>query len=224
MVTRAVRWVKRSVEMCIRDSIKTYNARGNTYEALTAPQTVAAGKPLVKVKLGGGTFYFRPQNDVVLEAGTRYKYTVKAVSYTHLAKILKIWRICRDDLLSTPYFPCHYGILMKKGRKRDDISPVSYTHLDRPAWCYHGFRQNKAGKTCLHHLYRVRTRFAVRFGADAKIFLIESAEGYWRNEQHYQPFSIEDIICKTTLRDNDLHGKIYYSESYAMYGLSLIHI
>ena len=58
-------------------AIKTYNASGNTYEALTAPQTVAAGKPFVKVKLGGGTFYFRPQNDVVLEAGSRYKYTVK---------------------------------------------------------------------------------------------------------------------------------------------------
>ena len=58
-------------------AIKTYNASGNTYEALTAPQTVAAGKPFVKVELGGGTFYFRPQNDVVLEAGTRYKYTVK---------------------------------------------------------------------------------------------------------------------------------------------------
>ena len=58
-------------------AIKTYNASGNTYEALTAPQTVAAGKPFVKVKLGGGTFYFRPQNNVVLEAGNRYKYTVK---------------------------------------------------------------------------------------------------------------------------------------------------
>ncbi|KAA3973784.1 fimbrillin family protein [Bacteroides ovatus] len=58
-------------------AIKTYNASGNTYEALTAPQTVAAGKPFVKVKLGGGTFYFRPQNDVVLEAGNRYTYTVK---------------------------------------------------------------------------------------------------------------------------------------------------
>ena len=58
-------------------AIKTYNASGNTYEALTAPQTVAAGKPFVKVELGGGTFYFRPQNNVVLEAGTRYKYTVK---------------------------------------------------------------------------------------------------------------------------------------------------
>ena len=58
-------------------AIKTYNASGNTYEALTAPQTVAAGKPFVRVELGGGTFYFRPQNDVVLEAGSRYKYTVK---------------------------------------------------------------------------------------------------------------------------------------------------
>ena len=58
-------------------AIKTYNASGNTYEALTAPQTVAAGKQFVKVELGGGTFYFRPQNNVVLEAGSRYKYTVK---------------------------------------------------------------------------------------------------------------------------------------------------
>ena len=58
-------------------AIKTYNASGNIYEALTAPQTVAAGKPFVKVELGGGTFYFRPQNNVVLEAGSRYKYTVR---------------------------------------------------------------------------------------------------------------------------------------------------
>lgn len=58
-------------------AIKTYTASGNTYEALTAPQTVAAGKPFVKVELGGGTFYFRPQNNVVLEAGNRYTYTVK---------------------------------------------------------------------------------------------------------------------------------------------------
>ena len=58
-------------------AIKTYNASGNTYEALTAPQTVAAGKPFVRVELGGGTFYFHPQNNVVLEAGSRYKYTVK---------------------------------------------------------------------------------------------------------------------------------------------------
>ena len=58
-------------------AIKTYNASGNTYEALTAPQTVAAGKPFVKVKLGSGTFYFRPQNNVELEAGNRYTYIVK---------------------------------------------------------------------------------------------------------------------------------------------------
>ena len=58
-------------------AIKTYNASGNTYEALTAPQTVEAGKPFIRVELGGGTFYFRPQNNVVLKAGNRYKYTVK---------------------------------------------------------------------------------------------------------------------------------------------------
>ena len=58
-------------------SIKTYNANGNTYEALTAPQTVAAGKPFIRLELDGGTFYFRPQNNVVLEAGNRYKYIVK---------------------------------------------------------------------------------------------------------------------------------------------------
>ena len=58
-------------------AIKTYNASGNTYEALTAPQTVAAGKPFIRVELGSGTFYFRPQNNVVLAAGSRYKYTVK---------------------------------------------------------------------------------------------------------------------------------------------------
>lgn len=58
-------------------AIKTYHASGNSYEALTAPQTVAKGEPFIRVELGGGTFYFRPQNDVVLEAGSRYIYTVK---------------------------------------------------------------------------------------------------------------------------------------------------
>lgn len=58
-------------------AIQTYNASGNSYEALTAPQTVAKGEPFIRVELGGGTFYFRPQNDVVLEAGNRYTYTVK---------------------------------------------------------------------------------------------------------------------------------------------------
>ena len=72
-----VRLVRLSADNGNPTAIKTYNASGNTYEALTAPQTVAAGKPFVKVELGSGTFYFRPQNNVVLEAGNRYKYTVK---------------------------------------------------------------------------------------------------------------------------------------------------
>ena len=57
-------------------TIETYAVGGNSYEALTAPQTVAKGEPFIRVELGGGTFYFRPKNDVVLEAGNRYKYTV----------------------------------------------------------------------------------------------------------------------------------------------------
>ena len=72
-----VRLVSLSADNGNPTAIKTYNASGNTYEALTAPQTVAAGKPFVRVELGGGTFYFRPQNNVVLEAGNRYKYIVK---------------------------------------------------------------------------------------------------------------------------------------------------
>ena len=72
-----VRLVSLSADNGNPTAIKTYNASGNTYEALTAPQTVAAGKPFVKVELGSGTFYFRPQNDVVLEAGSRYTYIVK---------------------------------------------------------------------------------------------------------------------------------------------------
>ena len=57
-------------------AIKTCNTAGDTYEALAAPQTVAAGKPFIRVVLGDGAFHFRPQNDVVLEAGSRYTYTV----------------------------------------------------------------------------------------------------------------------------------------------------
>ena len=72
-----VRLVSLSADNGNPTAIKTYNASGNTYEALTAPQTVAAGRPFIRVELGSGTFYFRPQNDVVLEAGTRYKYTVR---------------------------------------------------------------------------------------------------------------------------------------------------
>ena len=52
-------------------TIKTYAPGSDTYEALTAPQTVKANTPFIQVDLGGGNFYFRPQNDVVLEAGNR---------------------------------------------------------------------------------------------------------------------------------------------------------
>ena len=61
-------------------AIKTYHASGNSYEALTAPQTVAAGEPFIQVELGGGNFYFRPKNEVVLEANSRYTYTVNVTA------------------------------------------------------------------------------------------------------------------------------------------------
>lgn len=57
-------------------TIRTYEAGGDTYEALTPPQTVKANTPFIQVDLGGGTYYFRPQSAVVLEAGSRYTYTV----------------------------------------------------------------------------------------------------------------------------------------------------
>lgn len=57
-------------------TIRTYEAGGDTYEALTAPQTVKANTPFIQVDLGGGTYYFRPHSDVVLAAGSRYAYTV----------------------------------------------------------------------------------------------------------------------------------------------------
>ena len=71
-----VRLVSLSADNENPTDIKTYHASGNSYEALTAPQTVAKGEPFIRVELGGGAFYFRPQNDVVLEAGSRYTYTV----------------------------------------------------------------------------------------------------------------------------------------------------
>lgn len=57
-------------------TIRTYAAGSDTYEALTAPQTVKVNTPFIQVDLGGGTYYFRPQSDVVLAAGSRYTYTV----------------------------------------------------------------------------------------------------------------------------------------------------
>ncbi len=57
-------------------TIRTYAPGGDTYEALAAPQTVKENTPFIQVDLGGGTYYFRPKNDVVLAAGSRYTYTV----------------------------------------------------------------------------------------------------------------------------------------------------
>ena len=57
-------------------TITTYAPSDKTYEALAAPQTVKANTPFIQVDLNGGTFYFRPKNDVALEANSRYTYTV----------------------------------------------------------------------------------------------------------------------------------------------------
>ena len=66
------------------DAVKAwFDKGGNSHEALTAPQTVAADKPFIEVNIGGDTFYFLPQNDVVLEAGNRHIYTIR-VSATGL--------------------------------------------------------------------------------------------------------------------------------------------
>lgn len=61
-------------------TIKTYAPGSDTYEALAAPQTVKVNTPFIQVDLGGGTYYFRPQSDVVLEAGSRYTYTVSVTA------------------------------------------------------------------------------------------------------------------------------------------------
>lgn len=62
-------------------SISTYDATGSdTHEALTATQTVAAGTPFIQVELGGGTYCFTPQSDVILAAGSRYTYTVSVTT------------------------------------------------------------------------------------------------------------------------------------------------
>ena len=61
-------------------SISTYAPGNDTYEALAAPQTVAAGEPFIQVDLNGGTFYFRPQNSVELKPGSRYTYTVNVTA------------------------------------------------------------------------------------------------------------------------------------------------
>ena len=57
-------------------TIRTYAPVSDTYEALTAPQTVKANTPFIQVDLGGGIYYFRPKSDMVLAASSRYTYTV----------------------------------------------------------------------------------------------------------------------------------------------------
>ena len=60
------------------DAVKAwFDKGGNSHEALTAPQTVAADKPFIEVNIGGGSFYFLPREDIVLEAGTRHIYTIR---------------------------------------------------------------------------------------------------------------------------------------------------
>ena len=57
-------------------TVTACNTSGNTFEALVLPQTVAAGNPFIRVELGGVTFTCTLQEEVVLEAGKRYTYTV----------------------------------------------------------------------------------------------------------------------------------------------------
>ncbi len=87
--------------------IKTYHASGDSYEALTAPQTVAKGEPFIRVELGGGNFYFRPQNDVVLEAGNRYTYTVRvnATGLTLEGCTITDWAPLEGDYGGNIFFP-----------------------------------------------------------------------------------------------------------------------
>ena len=58
-------------------TVTACNTSGNTFEALTAPQTVSAGKCFIRVELGGGTFDFSPKNDVALAAGRRCTYNLR---------------------------------------------------------------------------------------------------------------------------------------------------
>ena len=58
-------------------AITACNTEDDTYEALAAPQTVAAGEPFIQVVLGDGAFYFRPQSYIELAAGSSYTYNVR---------------------------------------------------------------------------------------------------------------------------------------------------
>lgn len=59
-------------------SIISHNVAGtNVYEALLAPQTIKQGVIFISVKLGGISYtYTLKDNDIELEAGSRYNYTM----------------------------------------------------------------------------------------------------------------------------------------------------
>lgn len=60
-------------------SIISHNVAGtNVYEALLAPQTIKQGVIFISVKLGGISYtYTLKDNDIELEAGNRYNYTLR---------------------------------------------------------------------------------------------------------------------------------------------------
>ena len=60
-------------------SIISHNVAGtNVYEALLAPQTIKKGVIFISVKLGGISYtYTLKDNDIELEAGSRYNYTMR---------------------------------------------------------------------------------------------------------------------------------------------------
>ncbi len=61
-------------------TISTYAPGSDTYEALLAPQTVAANTAFIQVELNGNTYIFRPKNNVVLAANNRYNYNISVTA------------------------------------------------------------------------------------------------------------------------------------------------
>jgi len=48
-----------------------------TYTAMLPPQTVTAGTKFIKITIGDKTVYYKPTQDVTLEAGKSYNYNIK---------------------------------------------------------------------------------------------------------------------------------------------------
>lgn len=48
-----------------------------TYTALLPPQTVTAGTQLIKITIGDKTVYYKPAQNITLEAGKSYNYNIK---------------------------------------------------------------------------------------------------------------------------------------------------